>query len=226
MLTFFFCTTYLRIQNFIPVLKDHLLGRIKGISYEGDENGFNAADRSTVHFTKNRIYHHKTVRINYTTYDLRHDQDSVNSRRRADVMVLSHEEDTADPHPYWYARVIGIFHVFVQTRDPTTRRFSDPRRFDVLHVRWFGRNLSIPAGWKAKRLFRIGFLPADNPDAFGFLDPAQVIRGIHIIPRFAGGRTSALLGPSIIRNPSEGDEDWVNYYINWYEFDLNIRRPA
>jgi hypothetical protein len=141
-------------------------------------------------------------------------------------MVLSHEEDTTDPHPYWYARVIGIFHVFVQTRDPTTRRFSDPHRFDVLHVRWFGRNLSIPAGWKAKRLYRIGFLPADNPDAFGFLDPAQVIRGIHVIPRFAGGRTSALLGPSIIRNPSEGDEDWVNYYVNRYESDLNIRRTA
>jgi hypothetical protein len=84
------------IQNFIPVLKDHLLGRIKGMSYEGDENGFTAADRSSVHFTKNRIYHHQTVRINYTTYDLRRDQDSVNTRGHADIMVLSHEEDTAD----------------------------------------------------------------------------------------------------------------------------------
>jgi hypothetical protein len=47
-------------------------------------------------------------------YDLRRDQDSVSPQRRADVMLLSHEDDTSDPHPYWYARVIGVFHIFVQ----------------------------------------------------------------------------------------------------------------
>ena len=132
-------------------------------------------------------------------------------------MLLSHEDDTSDPHPYWYARVIGIFHIFVQMRDPITRKFSDCKRFDVLHVRWFGRNLRDDAqgGWKAKRLHRIGFMPAGSPDAFGFLDPALVIRGVHLIPRFAGGRTSQYLGPTIIRKPSEDNEDWVNYYVNW-----------
>jgi hypothetical protein len=148
---------------------------------------------------------------------MRRNQDSVNPQRRADVMLLSHEDDTSNPHPYWYARVIGIFHIFIQMRDPTTRQFSAPKRFDVLHVRWFGRNLSAEAlgGWKAKRLHRIGFLPSNGPDAFGFLDPELVIRGVHLIPRFAGGRTSDLLGPSIIRNKNEGGEDWVNYYVNW-----------
>jgi hypothetical protein len=133
-------------------------------------------------------------------------------------MLLSHEDDETNPHPYWYARVIGIFHVFVQTRDPNTRKFSDSKRFDVLHVRWFGRNLDVQAGWKAKRLHQVGFLPANHPEleAFGFLDPAQVIRGVHIVPRFAGGRTSLYLGPSIIRKLSDGHEDWVNYYVNWY----------
>ena len=134
-------------------------------------------------------------------------------------MLLSHEgEDESNPHPYWYARVIGIFHVFVQTRDPNTTMFSGAKRFDVLHVRWFGWNLGVPAGWKAKCLQQIGFLPANNPalEAFGFLDPAQVIRGVHLLPRFAGGRTPLYLGPSIIRNLSDGHEDWVNYYVNWY----------
>jgi hypothetical protein len=130
-------------------------------------------------------------------------------------MLLSHEdEDETNPHPYWYARVIGIFHVFVQTRDPNTHKFSDSKRFDVLHVRWFGRKLGAPAGWKAKRLHQIGFLPA--LEAFGFLDPAQVIRGVHLLPRFAGGRTPLYLGPSIIRKLSDGDKDWVSYYVNWY----------
>jgi hypothetical protein len=162
-------------QDFMPSLKNHLLGRIKGRSYDGDEHQFTAEDRRTIHFSKNWIYHHKCIRFNYTTYDLRRNQDSVSPQRRADVMVLSHEEDPANPHPYWYARVIGIFHVFIQTWDPVTRKFSEPQRFDVLHVRWFGRNLSVPAGWRAKRLHHIGFLPASDPDAFGFLDPTQVI---------------------------------------------------
>jgi hypothetical protein len=134
-------------------------------------------------------------------------------------MLLSHEdEDETNPHPYWYARVIRIFHIFVQTRDPNTRKFSDSKRFDVLHVRWFGRNLSAQAGWKVKRLHQIGFLPANNPalEAFGFLDPAQVIRGVYLLPHFAGGRTPLYLDPSIIRKLSNGDEDWVNYYMNWY----------
>ena len=206
------------LQNFIPRLKDHILGRSPGRTYQGDENTFTQEDRRSVYFTKNRIYHHKTVRINYTTYDLRRDQDSINPQRRADVMLLSHEEDETNPHPYWYARVIGIFHVFVQTRDPNTHKFSDSKRFDVLHVRWFGRDLDAQAGWKAKRLHQIGFLPADNPEleAFGFLDPAQVIRGVHLLPRFAGGRTPQYLGPSIIRKLSDGNEDWVKFYVNWY----------
>jgi hypothetical protein len=177
-----------------------------------------------VHFAKNRIYHHKTVRFNYTTYDLRRDEDSVNPERHADVMLLSHEDDTTDPHPYWYARVIGIFHIFVQIRDPITRKFSDPKRFDVLHVRWFGRNLSVQSGWKAKRLHQIGFIPSSNPDAFGFLDPAQVIRGVHLIPRFAGGRTSEYMEPSICRKLSEGNEDWVNFYVNWCV--QSVQRPV
>jgi len=209
------CDAHRHFQNFIPDLKNHLLGRIRGTSYQGDEHQFTPEDRRSVHFTKNRIYHHKTVRFNYTTYDLRRDEDSVNPEKRADVMLLSHEDDTADPHPYWYARVIGISHIFVQIRDPITRKFSDPKRFDILHVRWFGRNLSVQSGWKAKRLHRIGFIPASDSDAFGFLDPAQVIRGVHLIPRFAGGRTSEYMGPSISRKPSEGNEDWVNFYVNW-----------
>jgi hypothetical protein len=58
-------------------------------------------------------------------------------------------------------------------------------------------------------------MPAGSPDAFSFLDPSHVIRGVHLIPRFAGGRTSQYLGPSIIRKQSEGEEDWVNYFVNW-----------
>ena len=51
--------------------------------------------------------------------------------------------------------------------------------------------------------------------AFGFLDPKEVIRGVHLIPTFHHGRTTTLLPPSITaRVPSEKDEDWYYYYVN------------
>jgi hypothetical protein len=75
-------------------------------------------------------------------------------------------------------------------------------------------------GFKQKRLHRLEFLPADDPDAFGFLDPDEVIRGAHIIPAFSAGTTTHLLDDdSIGRLPREGledDEDWRSYYLNLY----------
>ena len=136
----------------------------------------------------------------------------MNPRTHADVMVLSREdeEDPNKKHPYWYARVIGIFHAQVRHVGPTSKS-SEPQKMEFLWVRWFGRDLHHRAGWKAKRLHRVGF---DEQEQFGFLDPSEVIRGAHLIPAFAHGRTSAALTPSIARQPSEHDEDWVYHYIN------------
>ena len=67
------------------------------------------------------------------------------------------------------------------------------------------------------RLPKIGFVVSSDKFAFSFLDPAQAIRGVHVIPAFSEGRTSTLLPAtkSIARvlNPEEED-DWVNFYIN------------
>ena len=60
------------------------------------------------------IYQHRVLRVNYTTYDMRRDQDSLNPQSHPDIMLLSHEDKNDDNwHPYWYARVIGIFHANV-----------------------------------------------------------------------------------------------------------------
>ncbi|KAF9059830.1 hypothetical protein BDP27DRAFT_1222741, partial [Rhodocollybia butyracea] len=56
----------------------------------------------------NKLYRHKVVRINYTTYDLRKEQDSINPRTRPDIITLSPDGCS---HPFTYGRVIGIFHV-------------------------------------------------------------------------------------------------------------------
>jgi hypothetical protein len=161
------------------------------------------------------MYQHHVLRINYTSYDLRREQDSLNPRTHADVMVLSHEDDEC-AHPYWYARIIGVFHASIQFTGLVSHPAIEPevRNMNFLWVRWFGRDLTYKSGWKAKRLHRVGFVDSQDPGAFGFLDPTHIIRAVHIIPGFAWGRTAALLPPSIARSPLEKDKDWIYYYIS------------
>jgi hypothetical protein len=72
-------------------------------------------------------------------------------------------------------------------------------------------------GFQFGRLPKIGFVESTDNYAFTFLDPAQVIRGAHLIPTFAEGRTSGLLPAkksiAHVLNPNEED-DWVNFYVN------------
>lgn len=201
----------------MPRLKNHLLSRILQLDYDGDETDFTSAQQNTLTFVNNRLYRHKVLQVNYTSYDLRRNQDSLNPRSHADVMVLSHEDDESG-HPYWYARVVGVFHATIQFKGLASHPAikADVRNMDFLWVRWFGRDLHHKCGWKAKRLHRVGFINAEDPGAFGFLNPKHVIRAVHLIPAYAWGRTKTLLPPSITRSPSENDEDWVFYYINMY----------
>ncbi|ETW82442.1 hypothetical protein HETIRDRAFT_426127 [Heterobasidion irregulare TC 32-1] len=41
----------------------------------------------------------------------------------------------------------------------------------------------------------VAFIPEDYPAMFSFLDPEQIIRGVHLIPAFAQEHTSERLGP-------------------------------
>jgi hypothetical protein len=69
------------------------------------------------------------------------------------------------------------------------------------------------------RLPIVGFVEDSDDLAFGFLDPSLVIRGCHLIPRFASGRTNTLMmlyqGPTAARAPGYTD-DWTNFYVNMY----------
>ena len=89
---------------------------------------------------------------------------------------------------------------------------------DFLWVRWFGMEHDpYRHGFYHARLPKIGFVELSDEFAFTFLDPAQVIRGAHIIPAFSEGRTSALLpvtkSVARILNLDEED-DWLNFYVN------------
>jgi len=210
-----FCSFYL--QDFVPRLRSHLLHRLHGRPYDGDESyNFTDRDHMDMRFSHNRLYRHKVLRLNYTTYDLRRDQDSINPRTGGDIMLLSHEDTDADEtHCYWYARIVAIFHVEVfwkKAENPTR-----PIRMPFLLIRWLGKDLKTPTGWKARRLHRVGFVDGSELDdpyaAFGFLDPEVVIRAVHLIPAFRQGFTTDLLPKSIARRPDERDEDALIYYV-------------
>lgn len=169
---------------------------------------FTNKDRMTLKLVNDRIYRHKVLRVNYTTYNLRRDQDSLNPRTHSDIMVLSGD----DTQPYWYARIIGIFHAMVLQTGQS--KSGDPKKMEFLFVRWFGIDDDDDkiGGWRTKKLHQIGFVEGDK--AFGFVDPADIIRGVHLIPRFSLGRTKELLDPSFARSAVDDDEDWVRYYVN------------
>lgn len=202
------------IQGFLDQLKDHLLSRILQVSDDGDDRMFTAQERLQLVIVGGRIYQHKVLRINYTSYDMHREQDSLNPRTHANVMLLSHD----DAHPYWYAQILGVYHAVV--RHPS---LAAPVSINFLHIRWYGSDPDMRrrSGWKARRLHRIGFIKHEINDttglspAFGFIDPSNVIRGVHIIPAFHSGSTSEDLPPSkVARLPEEGDLDWNFYYVN------------
>ena len=140
---------------------------------------------------------------------MRRAQDSLNPRipGHADIMVLSPE----DEHPYWYTWIIGIFHANVRHIGPNSKS-QDPVQMDFLFVRWFGRDLDPQPGWC---LICLGFVPGNDGSAFGFLDPNQVIRAIHLIPAFHWGRVTTKYLPRspIARGIDDPDHDWQLYYI-------------
>ncbi|CAK5265668.1 unnamed protein product [Mycena citricolor] len=162
------------LKNFVPKLQDHLLGRLQERNFDGDTHeSFKAQDRQSVQVHGNRLYATKTLRINYTMYDVRREQDIVNPRTAPFVMVRSPETEP-DAHPYWYAQVLGVFHTSAFISSSTL--VTAPKSFEFLWVRWLGVEPGHRAGFKNARLPKVGFVEESDSLAFGFLDPAYVVQ--------------------------------------------------
>ena len=152
--------------------------------------------------------------MNYTTYDVRRDSDTINTSTHPYVMLRS-PEVSVGTHPYWYAQVLGIYYAYVSTTHPEAPKHS-AQHVEFLWVRWLGIEPGYRSSSKAARLPKVGFVEDTDEDAFGFLDPDLVIRGSHLIPDFNSGRTCVLMpydGPTVARLPGERD-DWMNLYVN------------
>lgn len=133
-------------------------------------------------------------------------------------MVKSPENEPG-AHAYWYARVLGVFHatasIFPSSESTLPQVSASP--VELLWVRWYGMEPNDRSGFKHSRLPKIGFVPETDKFAFGFLDPSAVIRGCHLIPAFAFGKTHQLLpsarGTQTAARRVLEKKDWVNYYV-------------
>ncbi|KJA15203.1 hypothetical protein HYPSUDRAFT_194556 [Hypholoma sublateritium FD-334 SS-4] len=125
-------------------------------------------------------------------------------------------------HPFEYARIIGVFHVDVVLNIPGATK--EPESYQVIWVRRYRIDPTYRAGFEHKRLYRLEFIPSSEDDAFGFLDPDEIIRGSHLIPGFHYGSTEDLLkGNTVAREEGELD-DWRYLYVNFFvDRDMYMR---
>lgn len=162
------------------------------------------------------MYTHKLIQFNYTTYDVRRTQDVVNpGTSHCNIMLLSGGKSSVRPssadssnriHPYLYARVLGIYHANVIYTGPGMVNYT-PKRMDFLWVRWYEHRERD----SSDRLDELFFPPVSSEGAFGFVDPADVLRGCHIIPRFSKGKRHP--GGIGFSKLSRDSADWIAYNV-------------
>jgi hypothetical protein len=178
---------------------------------------FDEADRRRVLFRYDGIFEHAAIRCNYTTYDVRRAQDTINpSSSHADIMVLARKNNRdEEEHPFWYARVLRVFHANVL---PFTIKgkagLSKETRMDFLWVHWFSvdSQSSGLAGFAEQRLDQVTLLDAEDPNAFGFVDPKEVIRGCHLIPAFSQLPSEEILGRAALASTT--NDSLSSFYVS------------
>jgi hypothetical protein len=174
-------------------------------------------DLDLIFFKNDLIYRHNVMRINYTTYDVRRAQDSINPHTdHKDIMLLAIGPAC---HQYQYARVLGIYHanVIYSGQGRLGKRDCRAQKMEFLWVRWFemaGDDREVQQGWRDGRLDALTFRRVTDKGAFGFVDPGDILRACHLIPKFVLGK-SRIGDDSKPRSESAQDHrDWRAYYAN------------
>ncbi|KAJ3825959.1 hypothetical protein F5880DRAFT_1610641 [Lentinula raphanica] len=208
------------VTNFRPKLYSYLLSQLWG---EKCPEFLTDHEHSFLGIEKETFYTHKVVRINYTTYDLHLNQDSINPRTHPDIIVLAPE---GSAHPFMYGRVIGVFHLNARVRATPLIDAVPMQRVYFLWVRWFQYDTGFKAGWKHKRLHQIRFHLGEDRAAFGFVHPTQIVRAAHLIPSFEESSTEHFLPADSVGRQyeilnAEGgreleEDDWKYYCVNMF----------
>ena len=120
-------------------------------------------------------------------------------------------------HPFYYARILGVYHANIIFTGPESRDYES-RHLEFLWVQWF--ELEDSGSWEQCSLDKGQFIPMHRTDAFGFVDPADVLRCCHLIPAFADGQQH--LDGVTMSQIGRDANDWKHYYINRYAFMVSI----
>ncbi|KAI0704524.1 hypothetical protein C8T65DRAFT_578127 [Cerioporus squamosus] len=210
-------------KGFIPHLYEHVAVRLLGGDTFTEPEDFSPEQLDGVQILDDKMYPHKMLRLNHTSYDLRREQDPISPLNQADVMVLAPEWDKS-AGPFWFARVIGILHVNARYVGPNSTRANRKwQRVEFLWVRWFTRDTTRPSGFQHRRQQRVHFVDANEPDnvPFSFVDPDDIIRAAYLLPCHSQGLTEELLGPSrLARKLPIADEVDENRDYAYFEVSM------
>ncbi|RXW11255.1 hypothetical protein EST38_g14600 [Candolleomyces aberdarensis] len=203
----------LYLIDFIPKLKKHLLPRIlRRLGFDLTKSYED--EWASVVIKDHRLYQHRLLRINYTTYDVRRDQDVIHLETpQCNIMLLNSDFSASGSHSlYLYSRVLGIYHAnvsYIGVLPDGTRRY-DSFRLDVVWGQWY-ETLDHP-GKEEFQLDRLRLCPVGTPQSLHFIDPSDILRAVHLIPQFSLGKVDSLPPKSRLVTPQESE--WKGYYIN------------
>ncbi|KAH9938879.1 uncharacterized protein BXZ73DRAFT_99940 [Epithele typhae] len=198
------------VKDFYVRLREYVLSQILGEREHCAHNplwpwAFTLEEHEGLEITDQRMFSHKTARFNYTNYALRREQDHINIRTHADVIMLAPEDSS---HPYLYARVIGVFHLHARYNGPGAMlQSSTLRRFDLL--------------WH-----RLKFVDHEaHPDhAFGFQNLNDVVRAAYIVPAFDHGLCDDDLPPTSLARAGSKAPFYTYYYVMMFaDRDMYMR---
>ena len=111
---------------------------------------------------------------------------------------------------FLYAQVLGAYHANVMYNGPGAPDFK-PRRFDFLWVRWY--RVIRPGNFARDEMPLVSFYPIRSEHAFGFVNPDEVLRACHIIPRFA--EQPLHFHDHGMSRCAQDHDDYPTYYVGW-----------
>ncbi|KAJ3543081.1 hypothetical protein NMY22_g3268 [Coprinellus aureogranulatus] len=199
-------------KTFIPTLQKHLLPRLAAVvrkeapkSLEGCQSFEQHLDATRISFHRHRLFSHKIMHIYYTTYDVRRGEDIVHLGSSSGMynIMIPNPRFRSDPDqpPYLYARVEGIYHGYVS----------------------YAGEVSPGVAFPIQEPIRVEFLKV-SPDSMSFIDPAIVLRAVHIIPRFRRGQKPPKSGAQRSAQRPADETEWLQYWVNRYaDRDMYMR---
>ena len=167
---------------------------------------FTETECMTITFIKNKIYQHKVMQVNYTTYDMIREQDSLNPWTHTNIMVLSQERSQMHIHTGMPA-LLGYTTPWFDTTAHLTQSQLNSSSFTGMASTLITQAALVGkcSGYLKLDLFLI--IQKLDLHHSGFWILCRSSGGAHLIPSFTEGQTGDLLEPLFACLEHEGDYD-------------------